>query len=141
MHGIKGHVDTGYSCMMPAMIAQWRKFWSVEPHTTPSDAPFGLVVLPASGGEGGANMGAMRLAQTGSFGVLPNAAMPNTFMAQVGLRPPLPACLPCTGVLRGHTGLAVTDTIGEILTASGCCCCCCCCCCAAAAAFAFAFAR
>jgi hypothetical protein len=27
------------------------------------DAPFGLVVLPGSGGEGGANMGTMRWAQ------------------------------------------------------------------------------
>ena len=51
MHALKGHVDTGYSCMMPAMIAQWRKIWSAEPHTTPSDAPFGpsiSTLLPPS---------------------------------------------------------------------------------------------
>lgn len=33
---------------------------------TAPDAPFGLVTLAASGGEGGADIGSMRLAQTGS---------------------------------------------------------------------------
>lgn len=34
------------------------------------------------GAEGGPNMGAMRWAQTGNYGVLPNVVMPNTFLAQ-----------------------------------------------------------
>ena len=36
MHGVKGNAlaHTGYSCMMPAMIASWRQLWSAEPGTT-----------------------------------------------------------------------------------------------------------
>lgn len=45
-------------------------------------APFGLVTLAPSGTEGGNDMGTMRWAQTGSYGVLPNPAMPRTFLAQ-----------------------------------------------------------
>ena len=44
-------------------------------------------MLQASSGTEGADsaaMGAMRLAQTAGYGVLPNNAMPNTFMAQAG---------------------------------------------------------
>jgi hypothetical protein len=84
MHGVKGNSadHTGYGCMMPAMIKLWRQHWAVEPGTTEPDAPFGLVVLPSSGGEGGANMGAMRWAQTANYGVMPNAEMNNTFLAQ-----------------------------------------------------------
>lgn len=40
------------------------------------------MTLASSGSEGGPNMGAMRQAQTASYGILPNAAMPNTFLAQ-----------------------------------------------------------
>lgn len=68
--------------MMSAMIASWREHWSAEPHTTDPVAPFGLVTIPDSGSEGGSDLGAFRLAQTGSYGVLPNVAMPNTFLAQ-----------------------------------------------------------
>jgi len=45
-------------------------------------APFGLVTLAPSGGEGGNDIGTMRWAQTAGYGVLPNAAMPRTFLAQ-----------------------------------------------------------
>ena len=84
MHGVKGSYSksTGYACQMPTMIKKWREEWSTVDGTTDPEAPFGLVVLPGSGGEGGANMGAMRIAQTASYGTLPNAAMPNTFLAQ-----------------------------------------------------------
>ena len=70
MHGVKGNSadHTGYGCMMPAMIKLWRQHWAVEPGTTEPDAPFGLVVLPSSGTEGGPNLGAMRLAQTANYG-------------------------------------------------------------------------
>jgi hypothetical protein len=46
-----------------------------------ADAPFGVVTLAASGGEGGADISTMRVAQAGGYGILPNAAMPNTFLA------------------------------------------------------------
>ena len=58
---------------------------------------FGLVTLASSGTEGGPNIGAMRLAQTAGHGVLPNADMPNSFLAQAGdLQDPWgPAVGPC----------------------------------------------
>lgn len=86
MFGIKGNSasKTGYACMMQALIEEWRELWSATENTTDKLAPFGLVTLATTGGEGanGDAMGAMRLAQTGGYGVLPNAAMPNTFLAQ-----------------------------------------------------------
>jgi hypothetical protein len=45
-------------------------------------APFGVVALPKSGTEGNPNIELMRWAQTGGYGVLPNNAMPNTFLVQ-----------------------------------------------------------
>ena len=42
----------------------------------------GVVTLAAGGGEGGSDMGGMRWSQTANYGVLPNPAMPNTFVAQ-----------------------------------------------------------
>ena len=84
MHGVKGNsvAKTGYGCQMPAMIDLWRAAWSAEKGTTDPNAPFGLVVLPGSGSEGGPNMGAMNWAQTANYGVTPNPAMPNVFSAQ-----------------------------------------------------------
>jgi hypothetical protein len=55
---------------------------SATPGTTDPLAPFGIVTLASSGSEGGPNMGAMRWAQTGSYGVLPSPELPNTFLAQ-----------------------------------------------------------
>lgn len=52
--------------------------------TTDPEAPFGIVDIHAGGSEGqggGGAMGNFRWAQTANFGVLPNPAMPNTFMA------------------------------------------------------------
>jgi hypothetical protein len=84
MQGLKGNVldGTGYACAMPTLIEQWRSVWSAEPGTTAPNAPFGLVALPGSGSEGGPNMGMMNLAQTASYGVVPNARMHNCFIAE-----------------------------------------------------------
>ena len=74
--------NRGYSCAVPAMLAEWRALFSQEPGTTDPLAPFGVVTLAPSGGEGHPDMGGMYFAQTASYGVLPNPAMPNTFLAQ-----------------------------------------------------------
>ena len=71
----------GYACAVPAMLAEWRALFSQEPGTTDPLAPFGLVTLAPSGGEGHPDMGGMYFAQTASYGVLPNPAMPNSFLA------------------------------------------------------------
>jgi hypothetical protein len=65
-------------------VKGFRAIWSETAGTTDPKAPFGIVTLASSGSEGGPNMGAMRLAQTAGYGVLPNAALPNTFFAQAG---------------------------------------------------------
>eukprot|EP00041_Stephanoeca_diplocostata_P018767 m.396690 g.396690 ORF g.396690 m.396690 type:complete len:756 (+) comp21114_c0_seq4:60-2327(+) len=85
MGAVKGSSthDIGYSCEQRVLVEGWRKIWSDEPGTTDPMAPFGVVTLASSGAEGADNaMGAMRVAQTAGYGVLPNPAMPNTFMAQ-----------------------------------------------------------
>ena len=86
MFNAKGNsgVDVGYSCKQRELVKGWRSIWSEAASTTAPDAPFGVVTLASSGSEGGPNMGAMRLAQTAGYGVLPNLAMPNTFLAQAG---------------------------------------------------------
>merc|ERR1719174_427100 len=64
------------------MISRWRSDWSVVPGTTAPLAPFGVVELAGGTSEGhGYNMPFFRLAQTGGYGVVPNAAMPATFFA------------------------------------------------------------
>ena len=71
----------GYGCQMPSMVAAWRRQWS-EQGTTDPLAPFGVVTLAAGGSEGhDSAMAGMRWSQTANYGVLPNAAMPNTFLA------------------------------------------------------------
>eukprot|EP00756_Hemistasia_phaeocysticola_P019183 Hpha_TRINITY_DN15643_c1_g9::TRINITY_DN15643_c1_g9_i1::g.101267::m.101267/K05970/SIAE; sialate O-acetylesterase len=84
MGGTKGSssADVGYGCEQRNLVEGWRKVWSKTPGTTDPMAPFGVVTLASSGSEGGPHMGAMRWAQTANYGVLPNAAMPNTFLAQ-----------------------------------------------------------
>ena len=77
---------TGYACLMPALIAAFRAAWSATPGTTAPLAPFGLVSLSAGDSEGAADIASFRWAQQGSYGVVPNAAMPHTFMAHVGGR-------------------------------------------------------
>mmetsp|Transcript_29668 Transcript_29668/g.44778 ORF Transcript_29668/g.44778 Transcript_29668/m.44778 type:complete len:472 (+) Transcript_29668:67-1482(+) len=74
---------SGYACLQLALIESWRAAWSAIPGTTDPLAPFGIVALPESGSLGHReNIGTMRLAQTGGYGVLPNAKMPNTFLVQ-----------------------------------------------------------
>jgi hypothetical protein len=84
MGGTKGNVDasTGYACAMKQLVAGWRSVWSRTPGTTDPTAPFGVVTLASSGSEGGPNFGAMRIAQTASWGILPNPDIPNSFLAQ-----------------------------------------------------------
>ena len=72
----------GYSCLMVGLVRLWRKLWSATPGTTDPLAPFVVVALPMSGTEGNPNIALMRWAQTGGYGVLPNPAMPNTFLVQ-----------------------------------------------------------
>ena len=83
MHGVFGNSarKVGYACMMPALVASWRSMWAAASGTD-ALAPFGLVTLAPSGTEGGSDIGTMRWAQTASYGVLPNPAMPHTFLAQ-----------------------------------------------------------
>jgi len=67
----------GYACQLPAMLKLWRQTWQ-------ANTPFGVVDIHAGGSEGQGGYGAMgnfRWAQTASYGVLPNPAMPNSFMA------------------------------------------------------------
>eukprot|EP00494_Astrolonche_serrata_P032586 UN32855 len=84
MHEDKGNWknNTGYACMFKSMLEGWRKDWSVEPGTTESNFGFGIVTLASGTSEGGPDMGNMRWAQTLNYGVLPNPACPNCFMAQ-----------------------------------------------------------
>eukprot|EP00040_Diaphanoeca_grandis_P010747 m.55043 g.55043 ORF g.55043 m.55043 type:complete len:828 (+) comp22015_c0_seq1:144-2627(+) len=85
MGGLKGSSleNLGYSCEQRELIRGWREVWSETPGTTDPMAPFGLVSLASSGAEGNdAAMGAMRVAQTAGYGVLPSPELPNTFFAQ-----------------------------------------------------------
>jgi len=86
MLNVKGSAaeNVGYSCKQRELVKGWRAIWSQTEGTTDPHAPFGLVTLASSGSEGGPNMGAMRLAQTAGYGVLPNDALPNSFFAQAG---------------------------------------------------------
>lgn len=83
MHGTFGNSarGSGYSCLMPKLVSSWRRLWAATPGTTDPLAPFGLVSLAPSGSEGGADIGTMRWAQTAGYGLLPNPAMPRTFLA------------------------------------------------------------
>jgi sialate O-acetylesterase len=80
LHGNFG-TQSGYGCTMPALIKYWREQWSATPGTTAATAPFGLVSLSPDDSEGSPDMGSFRWAQSGGFGVVPNSAMPNVFMA------------------------------------------------------------
>ena len=82
-HGIMGNSaqKTGYGCQMPLLVSHWRQAWAAASGTDPM-APFGVVTLAAGGDEGGNDIGGMRWSQTANYGVLPNPAMPNTFLAQ-----------------------------------------------------------
>ena len=73
---------TGYACMLQTQMQSWRSAWSVVPDTTPHDAPFGIVTLADATDEGwGCNMEQMHWAETGNYGVVPNPALQNAFVA------------------------------------------------------------
>eukprot|EP00038_Savillea_parva_P008384 m.176574 g.176574 ORF g.176574 m.176574 type:complete len:812 (-) comp14199_c0_seq1:171-2606(-) len=85
MGALKGSAieNLGYSCEQRQLIYGWRQVWSRTPGTTDPHAPFGIVTLASSGAEGAdAAMGAMRIAQTAGYGVLPSPELPNVFLAQ-----------------------------------------------------------
>jgi hypothetical protein len=84
--GVMGNSEAGYGygCALPKLVARYRAAWSVEPGTTPADAPFGIVTLAANTNEGsGQRVAGMRWSQTGNVGVLQNPIMPRTFLAQL----------------------------------------------------------
>ena len=66
---------------MPALIAAYRAAWSATPGTTDPMAPYGLVSLSTGDSEGAGDIASFRWAQSGSYGVAPNPAMPNVFIA------------------------------------------------------------
>lgn len=66
---------------MPALVALWRKAWSVIPQTTSPKAPFGIVSLSPGDSEGAADIASFRWSQGANYGVVPNPAMPATFLA------------------------------------------------------------
>ena len=73
---------TGYACMLPALIENWRRVWSAQTGTTDPNAPFGIVQLADSTDEGwGCNVPQMHWAQTANVGYAPNTFLPHTFMA------------------------------------------------------------
>jgi len=84
MHNYFGNsvLKSGYSCLMQNLVSQWRSLWSATAGTTEPDAPFGIVTLAPSGTEGGSDIGTMRWAQTAGYGMAPNPALPNVFVAQ-----------------------------------------------------------
>lgn len=92
--------NLGYSCEQRELIRGWREVWSETPGTTDPNAPFGVVTLASSGAEGAdAAMGAMRIAQTAGYGVLPSPELPNTFLAQASDDSPKPLCF---SLIRVH---------------------------------------
>jgi hypothetical protein len=99
------------------------------------------VTLPPSGGEGGADIGSMRYAQTGSYGVMPNPQMLDTFVAQgYDMDDPTgslgcyhagccgnltkdksdPACAGCLGICNGWSpGIPISGDCGGVANCPG----------------------
>ena len=74
---------SGYACQQQLQIAEYRRIWSITPNTTDPLFPFGVTQLAGYSSEGFPyNTGAFRLAQTGGYGYMPNAAIPNSFLGQ-----------------------------------------------------------
>lgn len=77
-----------YGCQQPALVADWRAKWHVASSgQTSLDFPFGVCEIAPVISHDGMGATGIRWFQTGSpskgaaFGHLPNAVMPNTFMA------------------------------------------------------------
>lgn len=73
--------NTGYGCLLPTMVSQWRKMWSIEPGTTDPLAPFGIITIADGTEEGwGRNAYGLHQSQTANYGSLPNELIPNSFL-------------------------------------------------------------
>ena len=81
-----------YNCTFPAMIGAWRRAWHAGTGgLTDATFPFGFVQLstwggsapkpPATKGDQDDLVATVRFGQTANYGHVPNAAMPNVFMA------------------------------------------------------------
>lgn len=84
MGGDAGNIidKTGYACMLKTLTSTWVQDFSAVPGTTSPAAPFGVVTLADGGWEGNpANAGQMHWAETLNYGVMPNPACPNCFVA------------------------------------------------------------
>ena len=134
MRGFFGNsgAKSGYACLAIKLVNDWRAIWSNNSGTSAS-APFGIVTLPPSGSEGGADIGSMRYAQTGSYGIMPNPDMPYTFLAQgydmddptgsegcyhAGCcgnvtKDKTPACAGCLGICNGWSAGIPADPSGD----------------------------
>ena len=84
-NAVSGNVllKSGFGCELPVLVRSWRREWSAVRGTTDPLAPFGVIALATDAGRmyGGADIGGMRWSQTANYGVLPNPAMPATFLA------------------------------------------------------------
>jgi hypothetical protein len=67
--------------MMPGLVRAYRAAFSATPGTTDPLAPFGIVSLSTADSEGAADIGSFRFAQSASYFAVPNAALPNAFLA------------------------------------------------------------
>ena len=83
------HGRYGYGCELPALVRVWRELWSdqwggaIRVNTTLPEAPFGIVTVHTNAGWWNArDFGGFRWAQTANFGTVPNAMLPNAFLAQ-----------------------------------------------------------
>jgi len=83
VRGDNGNIleNSGYPCMFNAMKNDWMKLWSAVKGTTDPLFPFGIVTLAPDSSEGNGDIRDMRWAQTLNYGVVPNPAFPNGFMA------------------------------------------------------------
>jgi sialate O-acetylesterase len=81
-----------YNCTFPAMIGAWRRAWHAGTGgLTDAAFPFGFVQLstwggsapkpPATKGDADDLVATVRFGQTANYGHVPNAEMPNVFMA------------------------------------------------------------
>ena len=72
---------SGYGCLLPTMVAHWRRMWSLVPGTTDPDASFGIITIADGTEEGnGLNAYAMHASQSANFGSLPNPAIENSYL-------------------------------------------------------------
>ena len=84
--------SVNYACTFPSLIESWRAHWHAATNgATDPTFPFGFVQLSTwsdksnstcgDGGSASCDVGVVRWGQTANVGSVPNAKMPNTFMA------------------------------------------------------------